>query len=180
MGTRRSIFAVLAALCLAGCAAGGGVANVTDVRLAGAALSGGGEIPSCVTLLVTVDNPSQGVKISGGRLRISYRGRRVAMLTLAEAVKIPPRRTSEVAIPLRVNVVHNSAALSLRAAVRRRDADGIGIELEASARSGLFRGEAAGQGAVPLAKAVPPRMLEEVWRALDEFTEPLSVSGGGE
>ena len=102
------------------------------------------------------------------------------MLTLAEAVKIPPRGVSEVAIPLRVNVAHNSAALSLRAAVRRRDASGIGIETEVSARAGLIRGEAAERGVVPLEKAVPTRLLDIMWRTLDEFTGSLPESGDDE
>ena len=179
MGARRFLFAVLAALSLAGCAADvGRTPSVTGVRLAEVEFSDGDDIPSLVTLAVTVDNPSRGVKILNGRLRISFRGRRAAMLTLAEAVRIPPRRTAEVAVPLRVNVAHNSAALSLRAAVRRRDASDIGIELETAVRSGIVRGEAAKQGVVPLTEAVPSRMLDEVWRALDEFTESLPEPGG--
>ena len=186
MRALRLFWAVLAALCLAGCASDAARGpRVIDVRLAdigdpaGAPAAGGG-LPSRVTLLATVENPSRGIKISSGRLRISYRGRRVVMLTLAEAVKIPPRGVSEVAIPLRVNVAHNSAALSLRAAVRRRDASGIGIETEVSARAGLIRGEAAERGVVPLEKAVPTRLLDIMWRTLDEFTGSLPESGDDE
>ena len=167
----RLFWAVLAALCLAGCASDAARGpRVIDVRLAeigdpaGAPAVDGG-LPSRVTLLATVENPSRGIKISSGRLRISYRGRRVVMLTLAEAVKIPPRGVSEVAIPLRV---------------RRRDASGIGIETEVSARAGLIRGEAAERGVVPLEKAVPTRLLDIMWRTLDEFTESLSESGDDE
>lgn len=181
MAALRTILVLWAALCMAGCAADAGrVPMVMDVRVAEAEFAEGEDIPSRMTLAVTVDNPSRGVKILGGRVRISYRGRRVAMLTLAEAVKIPPRRTSEVTVPLRVNVVRNSAAMELRAAVRRRDADGIGIELETAVRSGILFGETSGQGAVPLTTVVPQRMIGEVWRMLDEFTESLPRTGDGE
>lgn len=182
----RLLVAAWAAFCLAGCAASADPApRVTDVRIAeveypDGARAGDGELPSRITLLATVDNPSRGVKISDGRLRISYRGRRVVMLTLAEAVKIPPRSVSEVAVPLRVNVAHGAAALSLRAAVRRRDASNIGIELEASGRSGIINGRTEEREVVPLAKAVPTRLLDRMWRTFDEFTESLSEADGDE
>ena len=132
MRALRLFWAVLAALCLAGCASDAARGpRVIDVRLAdigdpAGAPAGDGGLPSRVTLLATVENPSRGIKISSGRLRISYRGRRVVMLTLAEAVKIPPRGVSEVAIPLRVNVAHNSAAGrgSQARRERHRDRDG--------------------------------------------------------
>ena len=181
MGALRTIFVLSAALCMAGCAADAGRGpSVTDVRVTEIEFPDGEEIPSRITLAVTVENPSRGVKILGGRLRIYYRGRRVAMFTLAEKVKIPRRRTSEVTVPLRVNVAHNSAAMSLRAAVRRRDAGDIGIEPEISVRSGILSGEMAVRGVVPLTEAVPERMMDEVWRALDEFTDSLSRSEGDE
>ena len=61
-----------------------------------------------------------------------------------------------------------------------RDADGIGIELETAVRSGMLFGGTSGQGAVPLTTIVPQRMIGEVWRMLDEFTESLPRSGDGE
>ncbi|MBQ7963976.1 MAG: LEA type 2 family protein, partial [Alistipes sp.] len=62
------------------------------------------EYPERVVVKVTVENPSAAVKLLGGRARIGYGGRWVAMLTLTEKVKIPARGSATVELPLRLNV----------------------------------------------------------------------------
>lgn len=183
MRALRTIAAAAAVVLLAGCAADPErMPTLRSVRVAdmefarggaspdttGAADTTGDGIPSRIELAVEVDNPSRGIKIRRARLRISYRGQRVAMLTLGKAVKIPRRSRSQVRVPLRVNVARNSATLPMRAAVRRRDASAITVEWDAAVRAGVLRGAAAGE-AVPLSRVVPEQMLDEVWRALDRF-----------
>ncbi len=101
-----------------------------------------GGVPSRIGLAVVLDNPSRGAKVRGGRVRLSMDGRRVAVLTLEEPVKIPARCESEIILPLRVSVAGGSAAIAMRAALRRGDTGSVGVEWEIVLRGGVLRGSA--------------------------------------
>lgn len=173
----RLLTALLAALLASGGAlAAGRTPKVIAVRVVSATLPDGtavdcdgsedallsaDAVPQRVELAVVLDNPSRGVTLRKGRVRLSFRGRHVAVLTLEGAVKVPARCESEIVIPLRVSVAGNSSVLAMRAALRRGDMEGIEAEWEIALRAGVFRG------------SVP---LSELWLA-DESGRELRFPG---
>lgn len=154
----RFVTVLLASLLAAlGAAAAGRQPGVKAVRVLSAEMPDGtvirpadaaemwtaeGGVPSRVELAVVLDNPLRGAKVRGGRVRFSMGGRRVAMLTLEGPVRIPARRESVIVLPLRVNVAGNSAAIAMRAALRRGDTAAVEADWEIALRGGVLRGSA--------------------------------------
>ncbi len=93
------------------------------------------DYPSSVVVKVAVENPSAAVKILRGRARIGYLGRRVAMLTLEEKVKIPARTNVVVEIPLKLNIQRTAQTVQLQAALKQGQTEGIEIDWQVALRS---------------------------------------------
>lgn len=128
--------------------------------------------PSAVTVRLTVDNPSGGVVLREGRLRVTCGGGRAAVLVLGERVRIPDRGVWRVEVPLRVRVARNASALSLRSAIERRDAAAVTLDWELAVRRGAWRGRVS-DGPATLDRIFPPENMDRLWHVLDR------VSGGG-
>ena len=99
-------------------------------------LQGAEEFPSQLFLLLKVNNPSPSFKLVQGRVRVSYKGRRVAMLTLQDKVRVR-RGDTEVTLPLRLNLQHSSQTMQLRAALRQGITNDVELEWEVAVRRGL-------------------------------------------
>ena len=94
------------------------------------------EYPSQLLLHLKVDNPSSTLKLVQGRIRVSYKGRRVAMLTLQDKVKVR-RGMTQVTLPVRLNLQHTSQTMQLRAALRQGITSDVELEWEVALRRGL-------------------------------------------
>ena len=93
------------------------------------------DYPDRVVVKVTLENPSVAVKILRGRARIGYGGRRVAMLTLEEKIKIPARTNAVVEIPLKLNIQRTAQTVQLQAALKQGQTEGIEIDWQVALRS---------------------------------------------
>lgn len=139
---------------------------------AGRDAEGSAAWPSEVTVRLTVENPSGGVVLREGRLRVTCGGGRAAVLVLGERVRIPDRGVWRVEVPLRVRVARNASALSLRSAIERRDAAAVTLDWELAVRRGAWRGR-VGDGPATLERIFRPEDMDRLWDVLDR------VSGGG-
>lgn len=93
------------------------------------------DYPSSVVVKVAVENPSAAIKILRGRARVGYGGRRVAMLTLEEKIKIPARTNAVVEIPLKLNIQRTAQTVQLQAALKQGQTEGIEIDWQVALRS---------------------------------------------
>lgn len=184
----RIVTIVAAALLLAACGGGRRLPAVVGIEAVAAAwpmpsghaaaeAGGDAEVssaawPSAVTVRLTVDNPSGGVVLREGRLRVTCGGGRAAVLVLGERVRIPDRGVWRVEVPLRVRVARNASALSLRSAIERRDAAAVTLDWELAVRRGAWRGRVS-DGPATLDRIFPPENMDRLWHVLDR------VSGGG-
>lgn len=125
--------------------------------------------PSGVTVRLTVDNPAGSVVLREGRLRVMCGGGRAAVLVLGERVRIPDRGVWRVEVPLRLRVARNAPALSLRAAIGRRDAAAITLDWELAVRRGAWRGRVS-DGPATLERIFRPEDMEHLWSVLDRVT----------
>lgn len=125
--------------------------------------------PSGVTVRLTVDNPAGSVVLREGRLRVMCGGGRAAVLVLGERVRIPDRGVWRVVVPLRLRVARNASALSLRAAIGRRDAAAISLDWELAVRRGAWRGRVS-DGPATLEQIFRPEDMEHLWSVLDRVS----------
>ena len=125
-------------------------------------------LPESVVLELDVENKGAAVVLRSGRVRVSYRGRRVAMFTLEEKVRIAGHKRSEVNLPLKINVARNSQTAALWQALKRHDADGITIDWDAVARVGLVRANVE-RSPMPLAELMQGEALERFWSLADKM-----------
>ena len=132
----------------------------------------GGEddIPRRVQVAIDVQNNGTAATIQEGRMRVSYSGRTVLMLTLDERVKIPRRHDGEVMVWLRVNVARNSQTLALRNALFQHQSEGITIDWEFSLRAGVVRSRVV-QAEEPLQEILSEEMLVALWSIVEEMKE---------
>ena len=121
-----------------------------------------------VVVEATIDNPSAAIRLLTGRMRVSFKGSRVAMLTLEEKVKIPARRQSRVTIKLKANLMRNSQTMALQRALESHNAKGIAIDFQARVRSHVLRGE-INQDATALDDLLSQQQLDELWQAMDDL-----------
>lgn len=125
--------------------------------------------PSGVTVRLTIDNPAGSVVLREGRLRVTCGGGRSAVLVLGERVRIPDRGVWRVEVPLRLRVARNASALSLRAAIERRDAAAISLDWELAVRRGAWRGRVS-DGPATLEQIFRPEDMERLWNVLDRVS----------
>lgn len=122
--------------------------------------------PRSITLAVEVRNDGPAIVLRKGRARIAYNARRVLMFTLDDKVRIPRHFEGVVEIGLRVNVVHNSQSMALRAALARHDVSDIDIDWDILVRSGLAVAHIV-QPAEPVGEVVSGDILNGLWRVAD-------------
>ena len=127
------------------------------------------DYPDHLVVKVTLENPSAAVKLLGGRARISYGGRRVAMLTLEDKVKIPARQRAVVELPLRLNIQRTTQTMQLQAALKQGRTEGIEVDWQVALRSRMAYVEQA-QEAVPLERLMG-RSKEQIVEMLKEIFE---------
>ena len=113
-------------------------------------------------------NPSAAVKILDGRIRVSYRGSRVIMLSCEDKIVIPARTKSRVPITLKVAVMRNSQAMALRKALERRDIENIEVDWSAQVRSRALRGQIT-QQPTELKNLLSQQQLDELWQMIDSL-----------
>lgn len=123
-------------------------------------------VPERVLLAVDIDNEGSAAVMRKGRVRISYKGRRVMLFTLDERVRIPRHYDGIIEVPLRVNMAHNSQALAFRGALLRHDAAEMSVDWEVAGRAGVV-GARIVQPVEPLAEVLSEPMLSTLWRITD-------------
>lgn len=96
------------------------------------------EYPERVVVKLSLENPSSAVKLLSGKVRIGYGGRWVAMLTLAEKVKIPARGSATVELPFRLNVQRTAQTLQLRSALKQGNTEGVEVAWQVAVRSRMM------------------------------------------
>ena len=167
---RRLLFTLLLAT-LVGC----GTPEVPEVEALEvvpqwSASGAGADYPDHLVVKVTLKNPSAAVKLLRGRVRISYGGRRVAMLTLEQKVKIPARQRAVVELPLRLNIQRTTQTMQLQAALKQGRTEGIEVDWQADVRSRMVYVEQA-QEAVPIERLMGERKEQIVEMLKDIFEE---------
>jgi hypothetical protein len=165
----KLLIATVALLLLVGCSAE--PPKIMEWKIAHVELSednAAGQRPERVIVEATIDNPSAAIKLLNGRMRVSFRGSRVAMLTLEEKVKIPACRQSRVTLTLKANFMHNSQTMALQRALESHNAKGIAIDFQARVRSHVLRGE-INQDATALDDLLSQQQLDELWQAMDDL-----------
>lgn len=125
-------------------------------------------LPESVILAIDVENKGAAVVLRSGRVRVSYKGRRVVMFTLEERVRIAGHRRSEVSLPLKINVARNSQTAALWQALQRHDAEGISVDWEAVARAGVVQANVE-RSPMPLAELMQGEALERFWGLADQM-----------
>lgn len=124
--------------------------------------------PSRVVVAVGLDNKGYGAKLLEGRIRISYKGRNVVILSLTESVKIAPRRSVVVELPLRVSIAHNSSAVAFREAISRGEVSEVKVSWQAKARvAGVKRSQIELQP-TPIAELLSAEQIEQLCRAFND------------
>ena len=127
------------------------------------------DYPDRVVVKVTLENPSAAIKILRGRARVGYGGRRVAMLTLEEKIKIPARTNAVVEIPLRLNIQRTAQTMQLQAALKQGQTEGIEIDWQVALRSrGVYVEQA--QEPMPLERVAGAQM-EQIKEMLKDIFE---------
>ena len=126
---------LLAAILCVGCQKQSRMPHIEAVAVE-SQLHGAEEFPSQLLLHLKVDNPSPPFKLVQGRVRVSYKGCRVAMLTLQDKVRVR-RGDTEITLPLRLNLQHSSQTMQLRAALRQGITSDVELEWEIAVRRGL-------------------------------------------
>lgn len=156
------------ALAMVGCSVGRPA--IGDVALVGTDYPVAGEWPSRVELAADVDNAGGRVKLLRGRLRVSYDGRRVVVLTLERKVVIRGRESGQVVLPLRVSVARSSQSLALREALREGELERIGVDWQVAVRRGVAYAELE-QPMRPLGEVLDAAQRErliEILRSINE------------
>lgn len=154
-------------LFVVGCASGGDVGSFRVVGIEGIAVAPSKALPPSMTpdeerpsspeldipreveLRVSRSEGARPFSILEGRVRVSYRGRRVAILNLAHKVKVAARELEDIRVPFRLSMTRNSQSLALLDALRRGEWEHIAVDWEFKVGSGLWRGEVS-QPSVPL------------------------------
>ena len=72
-------------------------------------------------------------------------------------------------VVLRLRVARNASALSLRAAIERRDAAAISLDWELAVRRGAWRGRVS-EGPATLEQIFRPEDMERLWNVLDRVS----------
>ena len=127
------------------------------------------DYPDRIVVKVAVENPSAAIKILRGRARVGYGGRRVAMLTLEQKIKIPARTTAVVELPLRLNIQRTAQTMQLQAALKQGQMEGIEIDWQVALRSrGVYAEQV--QEATPIEKLAGAQM-EQIKEMLKDIFE---------
>lgn len=143
--------------------------HIRSMRITATEWAEGGEddIPRRVQVAIDVQNNGAAATIQEGRMRVSYSGRTVLMLTLDERVKIPRRHDGEVMVWLRVNVARNSQSVAFTSALKRHDTQDMEVDWEFWGRKGAVKAHIV-QPRKPLAEVLPSDMLAELWSMVGE------------
>ena len=175
MGLRNLICVALGAMLLVGC--GTYNSNRGEIRSVGlscveweAQAQRDGVMPKHITLAVDLVNKGAAVVLREGRLRVSYNGSRVLLLSLEERVKLPRHFEGVVELPLRVAVARNSQTLALRNALFQHQSEGITIDWEFSLRAGVVRSRVV-QAEEPLQEILSEEKIAALWSIVEEMKE---------
>ncbi len=156
------------ALVMVGCSAGRPV--IGDVALVGTDYPVAGEWPSRVELAADVDNAGGQVKLLRGRIRVSYDGRRVVVLTLERKVVVGGRASEQVILPLKVSVARSSQSLALREALREGNLERIAVDWQLALRRGVAYAELE-QPLRPLGEVLDAAQREQLIEVLRSINE---------
>lgn len=122
--------------------------------------------PSHIVLRVAIDNPSARVALLAGRVRVSYAGRRVAMLTLEEKVVVPARQRSVVSVPLHLAVQRTSQTMAFREALQQHRSEQIVIDWQVALRSRMMYIKRE-QEEKPITEVLSAEQLEAMWSLIE-------------
>lgn len=109
--------------------------EVEFMGLEGVTLAGD-ELPEQISLRVELENGSKSFSLREARLRVGIGRRRSLALTLTEPVHVR-RGRSVVTLPIKITVVHNSNAMTLRNMFKQRKLSLIEFDLRAKVRRGI-------------------------------------------
>lgn len=129
-----------------------------------------GAIPKQVMLGVELQNMGSGILVRDGRLRLSYNGQRVMMLSLEERVTIPRRFEGEIFLPLKVSVARNSQTMALRSALMQHKVEGVSVNWDITGKKGLMRSHIV-QTEEMLSEIASEEMLEALWHVTDAILD---------
>ena len=173
MRALRIILVACLTLLFAGCKPQGRVqlhsAQIARVMSYESLEEGQMSLPERVVLALDVENGGAAVVLRKGRLRVSYRGRRVAMFTLDDKVRIAGRSREVVMLPLKVSVARNSQSAALWQALMRHEAEQISVDWEVAGRSGIVSARLE-QPLKPLSEVLEGSALEYFWSVADTLT----------
>lgn len=120
-----------------------------------------------VVLSIDIENSGAALKICHGRVRISYKGRNVAILSLEKKVKISSRQNQKIKLPLRVSFLQNSTTLAFKEALKRGDVSDMKIDWLLDVKGGLkhYKIEQEPLLLTDVIAAEQIEQLKEVWLA---------------
>ena len=165
----QNLLIALVTILLAGCSKGQPqLLDLSVAKIEWSADDADKKIPERIFIQARIDNPSAAIKILEGRIRISYKGSRVMVLTSEERVKIPARTRVGITMAFKVTVARNSQALSLINSLKHHNIEGIEVDWSVKARSHALRGDIS-VASTPLRELLTPEQLNELWQAVDKI-----------
>ena len=168
----RRVLYLLAVVTLVACANAKRMASIGQIAIRSVEIGSEqskevvqGEIPEELSLLIGVENPGAGLKIISGDLYVYYKGRKVAILSLKEGVRVAGRCNSVVELCLSLHMAHNSHSRALVESLRRHSVEGVALGWGLKMRRGLVAGLLE-QEAVALSEIVGEQELERLWQMM--------------
>lgn len=123
-----------------------------------------------VVINIDIEASGASLKINKGRVRISYKGRNVAILSLEKRVKVSNRQNQKIKLPLQISFLQNSTTLAFKEAFKRGDVSDMKIDWSFDVKAGLKRCKVE-QAPLPLSEVIAAEQIEqlkEVWLAEEE------------
>lgn len=124
-------------------------------------------LPQYITLAAEVVNDGGAIKINRCRFDLYYKWRKVAIVTLEKAVKIPGHKSSTVMLPMHIAVAHNSSTLPMRNALKRGEWDDVQIGWNAKVRRSIATLKIE-QAAGAIDAVLSPETLEQIRNIFEE------------
>lgn len=117
-----------------------------------------------VVINIEIESSGASLKILNGRVRVSYKGRNVAILSLDDKVKISNRQNQKIKLPLRISFLHNSTTMAFKSAFKRGDVSDMKIDWSFDIKGGLKR-YTVEQAPLSLSEVITAEQIEAISRA---------------
>ena len=123
-------------------------------------------LPQQLALRVEFHNDSKRFTVREARIRVGIGARRSVALTLAEPLHIK-RGENELLLPIDITIAHNSRTAALKKALKEHRGALITLDGEVKVRRGVGSKKITINPA-SLREMLAERLLEELWKAIDE------------